>query len=130
MNAKLKAAIASYARSVLAAASALYLAGVTDPVDLANALVAGLLPVALRALNKKDPAFGIVEKIAEPYIAKLQNGEPVIPKEYIEKNKEALDKLVNEAQKAAVEAAKAPAKKPAPKPAPKAPAKKAAPKKK
>lgn len=125
MNTKLKAAIASYARSVLAAASALYLAGVTEPVDLANALLAGLIPVALRALNKKDPAFGIVEQLAKPHLAKLSNGEAVIPKEYIEKNKEALDKLVAQAQKAA-KAAPA-TKKPAPA---KAPAKKAAPKKK
>lgn len=120
MNEKLKAALASYARSVLAAASALYLAGVTDPVDLAKALLAGLLPVALRALNKKDPAFGLVAKAAEPYIAKLSDGEPVISKEYIEKNKAAIEKLVAEAQKAAkpkaapAAAKKAPTKKPNP----------------
>jgi hypothetical protein len=115
MNEKLKAALASYARSVLAAASALYLAGVTDPVDLAKALLAGLLPVALRALNKKDPAFGLVAKVAEPYIAKLSNGEAVISKEYVEKNKAAIEKVVQEVQKAAKAPAKAPAKKPAPK---------------
>lgn len=109
MNTQLKAAIASYARSVLAAASALYLAGVTDPTDLANALLAGLLPVALRALNKKDPAFGLVAKVAEPYIAKLQAGEPVISKEYLEKNKVAIDKLVAEYGKQAKTAAKKPA---------------------
>lgn len=100
MNEKLKAALASYARSVLAAASALYLAGVTDPLQLLNALIAGVLPVALRALNKKDPAFGIVEQLAKPYIAKLQDGQPVIPKAYLEKNQEAVEKLVAEAQKA------------------------------
>ena len=115
MNDKLKAALASYARSVLAAGSALYLAGVTDPVDLAKALLAGLLPVALRALNKNDPAFGLVAKVAEPYIAKLSDGEPVISKEYIEKNKAAIDELVAEYGKQAKAAAKkAPAKKPSP----------------
>lgn len=113
MNEKLKAALASYVRSVLAAASALYLAGVTDPTDLAKALLAGLLPVALRALNKKDPAFGLVAKVVEPQLAKLSNGEPVISKEYVEKNKAAIDKLVSEASKAAPAAKKAPAKKPA-----------------
>lgn len=122
MNEKLKAALASYARSVLAAASALYLAGVTDPVDLAKALIAGLLPVALRALNKKDPAFGLVEKLAQPHLAKLSDGEAVISKEYVEKNKAAIEKLVSEAQKAK----KAQAAKPATKPA----AKKSAPPKK
>jgi hypothetical protein len=119
MNEKLKAALASYARSVLAAASALYLAGVTDPVDLAKALIAGLLPVALRALNKKDPAFGIVAKVAEPYLAKLSDGEPVLSKEYIEKNKAAIEKVVAEAKKSAAAKTtpatkKAPAKKPNP----------------
>lgn len=115
MNQKLKSALASYARSVLAAASALYLAGVTDPLDLAKALVAGLLPVALRALNKKDPAFGLVALAAEPYLAKLSKGEAVISKEYVEKNKAALEKLVSEAQKAAKPVSKAPAKKAPPK---------------
>jgi len=62
MDAKLKALAASYGRSVLGAASALYLAGVTDPLDLAWSLVAAVLPVALRYLNPKDPAFGIVPK--------------------------------------------------------------------
>lgn len=110
MNEKLKAALASYARSVLAAGTALYLAGVTDPVDLGKALLAGLLPVALRALNKNDPAFGLISKVAEPYIAKLSDGEAVISKEYVEKNKAAVEKLVSEAKKAA--ASKPAAKKP------------------
>ena len=65
MDAKLKALAASYGRSVLGAASALYLAGVTDPLDLAWSLVAAVLPVALRYINPKDPAFGIVPKEAD-----------------------------------------------------------------
>jgi hypothetical protein len=56
----LKAALASYARSVIGAASALYLAGVTDPADLAYSLLAAFIPVALRAINPNDPAFGIL----------------------------------------------------------------------
>jgi hypothetical protein len=62
MDAKLKALLASYGRSVLGAASALYLAGVTDPLDLAWSLVAAVLPVALRFINPKDTAFGVVPK--------------------------------------------------------------------
>ena len=65
MNKQLKAIAASYGRSVLGAASALYLAGVTDPLDLAWSLVAAVLPVALRYLNPKDAAFGIVPKEAD-----------------------------------------------------------------
>jgi hypothetical protein len=119
MNKQLKAASASYARSVLAAASALYLAGVTDPGQLLNALIAGILPVALRALNKNDPAFGIIEKLAQPHLAKLSDGEPVISKEYLEKNREAIEKLASEYQKASkAQAAKAAAK-PTTKPTPK-----------
>lgn len=55
---KLKLMLASYGRSVLAAASALYLAGVTDPADLAWSLLAALLPVVIRAINPSDVAFG------------------------------------------------------------------------
>jgi len=66
MNTKqLKAILASYGRSVLGAASALYLAGVTDPVDLAWSLLAALIPVILRAVNPNDAAFGIVPSAKE-----------------------------------------------------------------
>lgn len=58
MNTQIKALLASYGRSVLGAASALYLAGVTDPVDLIWSLVAALLPVAIRYINPNDAAFG------------------------------------------------------------------------
>lgn len=111
MNAKLKAALASYGRSVLSAAIALYLAGVTDPVQLLSALAAGLLPVALRYLNPKDAAFGKVAE--EAVVAYLPHGDAVIPKDYIDQNKEAVQNLVN-AYNASIKkpvAKKAPAKK-------------------
>lgn len=60
LNDKTKAMLASYARSVLGAAIALYMAGVTDPKDLWTALVAAIAPVALRALNPNDKAFGVL----------------------------------------------------------------------
>jgi hypothetical protein len=61
MNTKqLKNALASYGRSIVAAATALYLAGVTDPADLAWSLAAALIPVVLRAVNPNDPAFGVL----------------------------------------------------------------------
>lgn len=53
-----KKMLASYGRSVLAGVAALYVAGVTDPKELWAALVAAIAPVALRALNPNDPAFG------------------------------------------------------------------------
>lgn len=57
---QIKALLASYGRSVLGAGIALYMAGVTDPADLWTALVAALAPVALRALNPGDKAFGVL----------------------------------------------------------------------
>lgn len=57
---QLKAMGASYGRSVLGAAIALYMAGVTDPADLWTALVAALAPVLLRAINPNDKAFGVL----------------------------------------------------------------------
>jgi len=60
INDKTKAILASYGRSVLGSVVALYMAGVTDPKDLWTALVAALAPVALRALNPNDKAFGVL----------------------------------------------------------------------
>jgi len=52
-----KAMLASYARSVLGAGVATYVA--TNDIKLtANALWAAALPVVLRYLNPKDKAFG------------------------------------------------------------------------
>ena len=65
MDAKLKALLASYSRSVLGAVSALYLAGVTDPLDLLWSLVAAVLPVAIRYINPNDAAFGVTPKVEE-----------------------------------------------------------------
>jgi hypothetical protein len=57
ITAEQKAIAASYARSVLGAAVATYVA--TNDLKLtANALWAAALPVILRYLNPKDTAFG------------------------------------------------------------------------
>lgn len=65
MDKKMKAMLASYARSVVGAAAALYTAGVTDPKDLWAALVGALIPVAARAVNPNDLAFGKMPKVSE-----------------------------------------------------------------
>ena len=62
---QIKALLASYGRSVMGAAIALYMSGVTDPKTLAYSLVAALAPVALRALNPNDTAFGRLPEVAE-----------------------------------------------------------------
>jgi hypothetical protein len=58
MNEQIKAALASYGRSVLGAATAMYASGVTDPQTLAYSLLGALVPVLLRAANPSDTAFG------------------------------------------------------------------------
>ena len=58
MKATDKAMIASYARSMVGASLALYLAGNTDPKDLLAAAVASIAPVLFRWLNPKDPSYG------------------------------------------------------------------------
>lgn len=65
MNEQIKALLASYGRSVLGAGLALYMSGVTDPQTLAYSLLAALAPVALRAINPNDTAFGRLPDVAE-----------------------------------------------------------------
>jgi len=65
MNKKTQAILASYGRSVLGSVIALYMAGVTDPKDLWTALVAAVAPVAIRAINPNDKAFGVLPDAAE-----------------------------------------------------------------
>jgi hypothetical protein len=64
-NAQLKAMLGSYGRSALSAALALYMSGVTDPKTLAYSLLAAVAPVALRAINPNDKAFGRLPEVAE-----------------------------------------------------------------
>lgn len=69
MNKTMQAMLASYGRSVLGAASTLYLAGVTNPEDLIWSLVGALAPVVLRYINPNDPAFGRLPKVEEVEVA-------------------------------------------------------------
>jgi hypothetical protein len=59
MNAKHKAMLASYGRSFLAAAIAVYATGNTDLQAILIAGASAVLPVAIRAINPKDAAFGV-----------------------------------------------------------------------
>jgi hypothetical protein len=59
---QVKAIAASWARSFMAAALALYMAGETDPKTLTMAGAAAVAPVILRWLNPKDQAFGLLGK--------------------------------------------------------------------
>jgi hypothetical protein len=71
MNAQLRAALESYARSFVVAAIAVYSAGETD---LKAILIAGLAAVvgpAIRAVNPKDPAFGFIADAVDVQIKAL-----------------------------------------------------------
>jgi len=68
-NSQIKAALASYGRSVLGAAIALYASGVTDPKTLAYSLLGAIVPVALRAVNPNDKAFGKLPSVEEVDVA-------------------------------------------------------------
>ena len=78
-----KAMIESYLRNLAgqvigAVMIVMQTSGVGSPIDLstsewllvANALWASLVPVALRYLNKKDPAFGRVAEVAAAEVSK------------------------------------------------------------
>ena len=65
MNQQIKNALASYGRSVLGAATAMYASGVTDPQTLAYSLLGALVPVLIRAANPSDPAFGKMPSVDE-----------------------------------------------------------------
>lgn len=72
MNKKImKAILASYARSFVVAVLTAYSMGSTDVKDL---LIAGLIAIigpAIRAVNPKDPAFGIVADTIQNDLDKL-----------------------------------------------------------
>ena len=53
-----KAIAASWVRSSVAGALAVYLTGNTNPRDLAMGLVAGIVPVLARWANPNDISFG------------------------------------------------------------------------
>ena len=55
---QVKAMIASYGRSAVAAGVAAYTASGGDPKAVLNAVWAALIPVVARYLNPKDAAFG------------------------------------------------------------------------
>lgn len=58
LNCKHKAALQSYAHSVVGAVVAVTATGNYAPGDLAKAAAAALIPPLLRWVNAGDPAFG------------------------------------------------------------------------
>lgn len=70
LSPKLSAMLASYGRSFAAAALAVWSTGNHDIKGVVAAGLAAVLPVAMRALNPKDPAFGLVANLVAPEIEK------------------------------------------------------------
>jgi hypothetical protein len=59
---KLVAGLNSYLRAAVASVVAMYMAGMTDPKQLANAFIAGLLGPILKAIDPKATEFGMKVK--------------------------------------------------------------------
>ena len=85
MNAQQKAMLESYGRSFLAAMTATFMATGGDlfalDLETGKAIlasgIAAVLPVALRYINKKDPAFGkVAEIVAAEGMKKLTKKAP------------------------------------------------------
>lgn len=71
MNSKIKAAIESYARSFVIALGVAYSDGLRGPEEI---LVAGVIAIAgpaIRAINPKDPAFGVLADVVEVELKKV-----------------------------------------------------------
>ena len=71
MNTKMNAMLASYARSFAVASLAVCSTGNTDAKQILIAGVIAVIGPALRALNDKDPAFGLVADVVTVQLDKL-----------------------------------------------------------
>ncbi len=73
MNKKMKAALESYLRSFVVAAGT-YVANADGGITLEGLVIAGLIAVAgpaLRAVNPKDPSFGLIANVVDAELKKL-----------------------------------------------------------
>jgi hypothetical protein len=75
MSPKMLAILKSYARGVLVAITPLLVIGSTDPKAYIAAIGAGVIAPALRAMDKKDPAFGKVADIIDLQVDKLAKAD-------------------------------------------------------
>lgn len=71
MSPTMNAVLKSYLRGVLVAVLPLLLAGVSDAKMYIYAIGVGVVSPAIRALDKKDPAFGMVADAIDAEINKL-----------------------------------------------------------
>jgi hypothetical protein len=71
MNSKIKAAIESYARSFVIALGVAYSDGLRGPEEILIAGVIAIAGPAIRAINPKDPAFGVLADVVEVELKKV-----------------------------------------------------------
>jgi hypothetical protein len=62
MKEQMKCAALSYLRAALAAVTALYMSGITDPKILANAFIAAIIAPVLKGVNPGEKDYGIKGK--------------------------------------------------------------------
>ena len=77
MNESIKSMLKSYLRGFVAAVTPLIAIGEMDWKTLLLAGAAAVIPPAIRALDKNDPAFGIIASVIETEIKKVAKKSPV-----------------------------------------------------
>lgn len=75
MNKKAQAVLASYARAFVVAMATLALNGETNGKAIVLAGLAAVVGPAIRAVNPKDPAFGVIADKADLEFNKLLKAE-------------------------------------------------------
>lgn len=75
MSTKMQSVIKSYLRGVLVAVLPLLVIGSIDVKAYVAAIGAGVVSPALRAMDKKDPAFGKVADIVDIELDKLAKAD-------------------------------------------------------
>lgn len=76
MNSKAKAVIESYARSFVIALGVAYSDGLKGPEEIIIAAVIAVAGPAIRAINPKDPAFGVLADVVEVELKKVAKKAP------------------------------------------------------
>ena len=75
MNKNIKLALESYARSFVVAAIAVYSTGESDLKAIGIAGLAAIVGPAIRAINPKDPSFGLVANAITLELNKLAKAD-------------------------------------------------------
>jgi hypothetical protein len=75
MNAKVKAILESYVRAFVVALGVAYSDGFTGAEELLIAGVIAIAGPAIRAINPKDPAFGVVADVVTAELNKLAKAD-------------------------------------------------------